>query len=107
MPPQFLERLFSHRFIPFLTVTCICKVTFQKRSPKTAKTHVASGFSAAASFSSDEDGAPEEIRTPDLMVRSHALYPAELRAQIYCWFFANDNYSTIDFLVCQAYFLKK
>ena len=25
-------------------------------------------------------GAPGEIRTPDLMVRSHALYPTELRA---------------------------
>jgi hypothetical protein len=25
-------------------------------------------------------GAPGEIRTPDLMVRSHSLYPAELRA---------------------------
>ena len=27
-----------------------------------------------------EYGAPGEIRTPDLMVRSHALYPTELRA---------------------------
>jgi hypothetical protein len=27
-------------------------------------------------------GAPGEIRTPDLMVRSHALYPTELRARI-------------------------
>ena len=27
------------------------------------------------------DGAPGEIRTPDLMVRSHALYPTELRAR--------------------------
>src|SRR4029079_5294295 len=26
-------------------------------------------------------GAPGEIRTPDLMVRSHALYPTELRAR--------------------------
>ncbi len=26
-------------------------------------------------------GAPEEIRTPDLQVRSLVLYPAELRAQ--------------------------
>ena len=29
-----------------------------------------------------EYGAPGEIRTPDLMVRSHALYPTELRARI-------------------------
>jgi hypothetical protein len=28
------------------------------------------------------NGAPGEIRTPDLMVRSHALYPTELRAHI-------------------------
>ena len=28
-----------------------------------------------------EYGAPGEIRTPDLMVRSHALYPTELRAR--------------------------
>ena len=26
-------------------------------------------------------GAPGEIRTPDLVVRSHALYPTELRAR--------------------------
>ena len=28
------------------------------------------------------DGAPGEIRTPDLLVRSQALYPTELRARI-------------------------
>ena len=28
-----------------------------------------------------ENGAPGEIRTPDLLVRSQALYPTELRAQ--------------------------
>ncbi len=28
-----------------------------------------------------EYGAPGEIRTPDLVVRSHALYPTELRAR--------------------------
>ena len=27
------------------------------------------------------DGAPGEIRTPDPVVRSHVLYPAELRAR--------------------------
>ena len=27
------------------------------------------------------NGAPEGIRTPDLLVRSQTLYPAELRAQ--------------------------
>ncbi len=29
----------------------------------------------------DVDGAPGEIRTPDLMLRRHSLYPAELRAR--------------------------
>ena len=28
----------------------------------------------------DFDGAPGEIRTPDLLIRSQSLYPAELRA---------------------------
>ena len=28
-----------------------------------------------------KDGAPGEIRTPDLMLRRHSLYPAELRAR--------------------------
>ena len=27
-------------------------------------------------------GAPGEIRTPDLMLRRHSLYPAELRAHL-------------------------
>ena len=27
-------------------------------------------------------GAPEGIRTPDLLIRSQTLYPAELRAQV-------------------------
>jgi hypothetical protein len=29
-------------------------------------------------------GAPGEIRTPDLLVRSQALYPTELRARRVC-----------------------
>jgi|GEM_PF-623970 hypothetical protein len=29
-------------------------------------------------------GAPEEIRTPDPLVRSQVLYPAELRAHLLC-----------------------
>ena len=28
-------------------------------------------------------GAPEVIRTPDLLVRSQTLYPAELRARVF------------------------
>ena len=34
-------------------------------------------------------GAPEGIRTPDLLVRSQTLYPAELRAQAIKQFFSN------------------
>ena len=30
------------------------------------------------------DGAPGEIRTPDPLVRSQVLYPAELRAHVLC-----------------------
>ena len=29
-------------------------------------------------------GAPEEIRTPDLLIRSQTLYPTELRARTHC-----------------------
>ena len=29
----------------------------------------------------EKNGAPGEIRTPDLMLRRHSLYPAELRAR--------------------------
>lgn len=29
----------------------------------------------------EKPGAPGEIRTPDLMLRRHSLYPAELRAR--------------------------
>jgi hypothetical protein len=34
-----------------------------------------------------ENGAPEEIRTPDPQIRSLVLYPAELRALIASQFF--------------------
>jgi hypothetical protein len=34
------------------------------------------------SANDDLIGAPGEIRTPDLLVRSQALYPTELRAQL-------------------------
>ena len=42
------------------------------RSPKTAETPAVAGVSLSA---------PGEIRTPDLLIRSQMLYPAELRAQ--------------------------
>jgi hypothetical protein len=32
-------------------------------------------------FGKEKYGAPGEIRTPDLLVRSQALYPTELRAR--------------------------
>ena len=49
-----------------------CLVTL---APKTLK------FSKSFKWLALEDGTPGEIRTPDLMVRSHALYPTELRAR--------------------------
>ena len=45
-------------------------------------------------------GAPEETRTPDLLIRSQTLYPAELPAR-------NVYYNTIRFAKCQALFQKK
>ena len=40
-----------------------------------------------------EDGAPEEIRTPDPQIRSLVLYPAELRARNRAWITANTGRS--------------
>lgn len=37
-------------------------------------------FSGGRSY---KTGAPGEIRTPDLMLRRHSLYPSELRAHSY------------------------
>ena len=45
-------------------------------------------------------GAPEETRTPDLLIRSQTLYPAELPAR-------NVYYNTIRSPKCQAFFQKK
>jgi hypothetical protein len=38
-------------------------------------------FDLIFQISKNEDGAPGEIRTPDPLVRSQMLYPAELRAR--------------------------
>jgi hypothetical protein len=38
-------------------------------------------------------GAPEEIRTPDPLVRSQVLYPAELRAREACIIRQAGNFS--------------
>jgi hypothetical protein len=43
--------------------------------------YVGTAHEAKGLMDKEENGAPGEIRTPDLMVRSHALYPTELRAQ--------------------------
>ena len=53
-------------------------------------------------FPVDNDaGVPEGIRTPDLLVRSQSLYPAELQA--HC---SHNNIYYITFiLICQALFL--
>ncbi len=45
-------------------------------------------------------GAPEGTRTPDLLVRSQSLYPAELRAH------STRNYVTTLYYKCQVFFKK-
>ena len=50
-----------------------CLVTL---APKTLK------FSKSLKWLALEDGTPGEIRTPDQLVRSQLLYPAELRAHM-------------------------
>ena len=37
-------------------------------------------------------GTPGEIRTPDPLVRSQVLYPAELRAQIFATNYKSNRY---------------
>src|SRR5688572_13985023 len=49
------------------------------QTPANSRNHMAA--SSCESRKCLKNGAPGEIRTPDLMVRSHALYPTELRAQ--------------------------
>ena len=51
------------------------------------------------SFMSQALGAPEGTRTPDLLIRSQTLYPAELPAR-------NVYYNTIRSAKCQAFFQK-
>ncbi len=41
-------------------------------------------FEPAFSSRRDFHGAPGEARTPDLLIRSQPLYPAELRARFAC-----------------------
>ena len=55
----------------------LAKTAFRK-----AKTPIKSGFSRTISFLLSSYGAPEGIRTPDLLIRSQTLYPAELLAHI-------------------------
>lgn len=51
-------------------------------------------------------GVPEGIRTPDLLVRSQTLYPAELQAQTYL-LHKLPNYNIIINIKRQAFFLSK
>ncbi len=44
-----------------------------------------------ARIKTNEHGVPGEIRTPDLLIRSQALYPAELRAQMSWWAHQDSN----------------
>ena len=48
-------------------------------------------------------GVPEGIRTPDLLVRSQTLYPAELQAQTYL-LHKLPNYNIIINIKRQAFF---
>ena len=48
-------------------------------------------------------GVPEGIRNPDLLVRSQALYPAELQAQTYL-LHKLPNYNIIINIKRQAFF---
>ena len=46
-----------------------------------AKYSIQLSYGRIISRNSVKSGAPEEIRTPDPLVRSQVLYPAELRAR--------------------------
>jgi hypothetical protein len=50
--------------------------------PSGVRINASSGRHRPTVLNSQNDGAPGEIRTPDLLVRSQALYPTELRARI-------------------------
>ena len=59
----------------------ISTVLAEKQKRKiVAKKPIVVGFFAMISFLTRYCGVPEKIRTPDLLVRSQTLYPAELRA---------------------------
>ena len=48
----------------------------------------------------------ERIRTPDTLVRSQVLYPAELRTRICCFSNSKINYTRPE-QICQALFQKR
>ena len=52
------------------------------RSGSPASTWFVAKTSTSPAVAGDVSSAPGEIRTPDLLIRSQMLYPAELRAQI-------------------------
>ena len=95
-----LPVLFSPLLVcPYLTLTCISGALFLFYAPKILKPqkiilsfpsyccfnakipHRSAGF-LPASFLSMQVGTAEGIRTPDLLVRSQTLYPAELQPHI-------------------------
>ena len=51
-------------------------------------------------------GGPGGIRTPDLLVRSQTLYPAELRSHIYA-VFQQQSYYNENGPDCQHFFIKR
>jgi hypothetical protein len=46
-----------------------------------SKQHAPARLLISENLKNQRDGAPGEIRTPDLLVRSQTLYPTELRAR--------------------------
>ena len=84
---------FSSALTRFLSTTQVQIPKIRVASPKTRhavtvlfwplerqKTPEFRGFFGVASFKMCKHGTPEGIRTPDLLVRSQTLYPAELLA---------------------------
>ena len=64
-------------------------------------------FVGIISFLSVFHGTPEGIRTPDPLVRSQILYPAELQAHIVAKVSCNNKYYITLAEICQGVFEKK
>ena len=73
------ERFFvSYR--SFYSYACRLEDMLNRQLPGRKKTHAANATQANFRTSDEILGVPRGIRTPDLLVRSQSLYPAELWA---------------------------